>query len=332
MWAQNKKWYKYNEQGELQMGRNIEMLVYKFMTSKSQRITELPIERETLYEVCAMRGWELNTYHDGIDLIKEYKLDCMVDKADGFACRSDFGEIHIFYDSNLSYEDQVRTIAHEIGHIALKHTCYKVFGQSKSQDVTEKQEAEANEFMLYFLAQPLILRECGVKTADEVEKMTYLNHSDAEAILTKIKSDRVTVDEEMQLLDQFAGFIHNYRWKKITRKSKMFFRKPLPYTATIIALMLGIFMVVGIYTNRTQDGQAPTTTPYQMPQYTTTPTLLPEVIPEVETVYIAKTSSDVYHAYVDCSYINGRDGVYSIPYSQVGARRLCSRCKTRFNK
>lgn len=223
------------------MGRNVEMLVYKFMTSKKQRITELPIERDTLYEICSMRGWEINTYQEGANLIQECKLEYMVDQANGFACRSDFGEIYIFYNSNLSYEDQVRTIAHEIGHVALKHTCYKVFGQSKDPVLTARQETEADEFMLYLLSQPLILKKCGITAASEIEKLTYLSRMDANIISEKINgnSDTITVDEEKKIIEQFSSFIRKYKVQKRFNGITKHLHKPRTYITTgLIAICM----------------------------------------------------------------------------------------------
>ncbi len=46
-------------------------------------------------------------------------------------------------------------------------------------------------------------------------------------------------------------------------------------------------------------------------------------------VYVAKTGT-VYHLYVDCSYIKGRDGIIEMPAAYIGDKSLCTRCKQRY--
>lgn len=252
--------------------KNIEMQAYEFMTSGEQKTISLPVKLKTLKSVCKLKDWRLLTYAEGKDFIENFHLEYKLEEDDGFSCLINNQYVYILYNGALTLGEQVRVIAHEIGHIVLEHTCYGFFGISSDPAVTAMQEAEANEFMYYYLAPPLVLRECGVKTVDEIEKMTYLNRTDSRIILTRIKHDPVTVNEERQLLEQFAGFIKTYKWQKHTRKIKAFFKKPTPYIMTTLCLAILISgMFAGSYISHMQGIVPAITTESPQPTQTEIP-------------------------------------------------------------
>lgn len=203
--------------------KNVEMQAYEFMTSGEQKTISLPVKLKTLKSLCKMKDWKLLTYAEGKDFIEKFHLEYKLDEDDGFSCLINNQYVYILYNGALTLSEQVRVITHELGHIVLEHTCYGFFGVSPDPAVTAMQEAEANEFMYYYLAPPLVLRECGVKTVDEIEKMTYLNRTDSRVVLAKIKHDPVTVNEERQLLEQFSGFIKTYKRAKTHQKNQGIF-------------------------------------------------------------------------------------------------------------
>ena len=84
-------------------------------------INKLQLSLDDLMELCKSNSYTVFSYTRGADLINKFGLKKFT-KYNGFTLFTSDCKI-IFYKDDLSYGDKLFTIAHEIGHIYLHHTC-----------------------------------------------------------------------------------------------------------------------------------------------------------------------------------------------------------------
>lgn len=309
------------------MGKNLEMLAYKFLTTGTkQKITKLPVDFDTLFELAGQKGWLISTYQAGRNLIKKLGYEDAVAKRKSFTVQSSDNTKIIFYKDGVSMSEKVFLIAHEIGHIILAHTSSGVLGESPDPAEEQRQETEADNFAYALLAPPIVLRACHIKSANEIERVTLMEREDAEVVLSKIlTAEDAATEVETAILEQFGGFIENFRRNKRTYLFKNLVYKPSFYVS---CLML-IFIMFGVSFVGNYLPAAPTSTPTTTSGGTETPlelqeptgqiseqqpTTLPEqtaetgaVVPVPEndyTVYVTKTGN-AYHK-ATCFHLKNR--------------------------
>lgn len=117
---------------------------------------------------------------------------------------------YICYDSTLPKPIQKFTIAHEIGHIILKH-----FNNSNHLN----DEKEANMFAARLLMPICILYECKVKSILEIQKMCEVSEIAAQYRYKRLKlvmsRDKFYTDKlELKVKKQFQNYIQFYINKK----------------------------------------------------------------------------------------------------------------------
>ena len=87
---------------------------------KSTHITNFPIGLPEINQIIKQSGWEIYSYKDASDIIDSFGLRDMAEKNDSFVSYIS-NRIIIFYDDNISQLDFPHVLAHEIGHIVLRH-------------------------------------------------------------------------------------------------------------------------------------------------------------------------------------------------------------------
>ena len=134
---------------------------------------ELPID---VRAVCQALGCKLYTYTIGAELIKAFGLFMYVDTTDGFTTFYR-GTPYIFYSDQTTEARQRFTIAHEIGHIVLKH-----FGSGQGTTINHEQasqdapeEMQANQFAARLLAPACILHALNTNDAKEVAALCNIS-------------------------------------------------------------------------------------------------------------------------------------------------------------
>lgn len=108
------------------------------------------------------------------------------------------GNMYILYDDKISSERKRFTIAHELGHIIMKHTGLP------------DDEHEANIFASRLLMPACVLKECNVSTENEIMNMCGVSYTSA-----KIRLERLNL-----LLERNKFYLH-----PLERKVKRQFRK-----------------------------------------------------------------------------------------------------------
>lgn len=93
------------------------------------------------------------------------------------------------------------TIAHEIGHCVLGHLL---------RESSHESEREADRFAAELLAPICVLRECGIKHAEEISRLCGISMAAAEICLKRLLSGEKTPDEK-EIVARFSVFISEYR-------------------------------------------------------------------------------------------------------------------------
>lgn len=218
------------------MGKNINIIAYKFYTEGTkQKITSLPIDYEVLRELAAQKGWIISTYQAGRHIIKSMNYEDVAKRKDSFTVQCKDGSKIIFCKDGLSLSKRNFTIAHEFGHIILEHTSAGIFGESADPAEELRQENEADSFAYAFLAPPIILCNCNVKTAEEVERITLLDETDSAVVYSRLSGVGTAVTEsESAILEQFAGYIDSFLQNRRAYFFKNLLHKPAFYLSCAV--------------------------------------------------------------------------------------------------
>lgn len=115
-------------------------------------------------------------------------------------------QFYIFYNGLVSPTLQRFTIAHEIGHIKLKH----FFTGNHDND-----EKEANMFAARLLMPMCILYECNVSSAEEISALCKVSYTAAKFRYQRLQMLRkrkkfYTNKYELKIKVLFKKFIENY--------------------------------------------------------------------------------------------------------------------------
>lgn len=129
-----------------------------------EHISELPIK---VIPLCKRLGIKVIKYSEAPGVPKE---------GDGFS--TVVGKrAYIFYNDGVIPQRQRFTIAHEIGHILLKHNDIE----------SEDREAEADVFASRLLMPACILKECNVKSSEDIMLLCDVSKAAAEIRLKRLK-------------------------------------------------------------------------------------------------------------------------------------------------
>lgn len=142
-------------------------------------IQELPVD---IKAVCQQFGFLCYTYAEGKTILEQIKLLDHTKETDGFTVyMKDTRNYLIFYNQECCYERQRFTIAHELGHILLKHTMklfegveYTVINREPSVQ-GDWMEQQANVFASRFLAPACVLHALKADTPEKIAKLCNIS-------------------------------------------------------------------------------------------------------------------------------------------------------------
>ena len=95
---------------------------------------------EALKQAAQLRGYAVFSYSKAKSILMLLNAFDRARNSKGIAIIDEHGNKMIFIDDSLSEEKQTFTLAHELGHIALKHRPLDTVAEKKAQ------EAEADAF------------------------------------------------------------------------------------------------------------------------------------------------------------------------------------------
>ena len=177
------------------------------------RVSALPVD---VFRICEASGVNVITYESGRELITRFKLEKHTEN-DGFSAKIN-GRYIIFYDNCIQPPGRVRfTVAHEMGHIALRHIAGNATAWNRGENATnDPQEMQANVFAARLLAPACVLMELNIQNADELQAATGLSYTAAKIRLERLNALRergkfYLSPLERQVYKNFEDYINNKR-------------------------------------------------------------------------------------------------------------------------
>lgn len=179
-------------------------------------ISSLPVD---VFDLCKKSGVLLRTYKEGYTTIQSFGLGRHM-KNDGFTAKIN-GRYIIFYDDTVCPTSRMKfTIAHEIGHIAMRHVSDSATVWNRSEEqAPNRQETQANVFASRLLAPACVLMELNIHTVDELQEVTGLS-----CLAAKIRLKRLDLLRdrnkfylsplERAVRSNFDTYIRKYNYKR----------------------------------------------------------------------------------------------------------------------
>lgn len=161
--------------------RNIIRLTNDFILKNG--IHSLPLGIEELGKICESLGYRLFSYSQSRDVIRALGVESLTAYS-AFVHQSSTANI-IFFDERLSTSARNFVIAHEIGHITLRHNYVGSIGFTGANN---EQEKEANTFALQLLAPLCILNALDVRSVRDIQTETLLDRKRAKVVLKRLRT------------------------------------------------------------------------------------------------------------------------------------------------
>lgn len=162
------------------------------------KIKSLPVD---LIKIIHKNGWKSAKYSKSMEIITLIDPNLCVDNW-GFTIEVQ-GKFIIFYDDLINKGSQNFTLAHEIGHIVLKHYL---------QEMPATMEKEANMFAARLLMPMCVLHECKVETPEDIQNMCSVSNTAARYRFERLQivkqRNKFYMDStELKVKEQFDKFI-----------------------------------------------------------------------------------------------------------------------------
>lgn len=177
------------------------------------RVSALPVD---VFRICEASGVNVITYESGRELITRFNLEKHTEN-DGFSAKIN-GRYIIFYDSCIQPPGRVRfTVAHEMGHIALRHIAGSATIWNRGETATnDPREMQANVFAARLLAPACVLMELNIQTVNELQAVTGLSYTAAKIRLERLNALRergkfYLSPLERRVYKNFEDYINNKR-------------------------------------------------------------------------------------------------------------------------
>lgn len=159
--------------------KNIIRLTNDFIIQQS--IQTLPLRLHDLECLCNSVGFELYPYDTAPGVIAKLNLT-QYTKYPAFMITTEQYKI-IFFDNGADTGTRLFSIAHELGHIVLKHGYQGVLGNTQADTA---QEHEADVFAYQLLAPLCVLKARRITELTEIEEETLLNPDQARYVKNKL--------------------------------------------------------------------------------------------------------------------------------------------------
>ena len=152
--------------------------------AKQYKLT-LPLRLDTMRHLCDALGYKLLTYAEGAPILEKLPFDDYM-HCPAFCTRVMDCNV-VFYDDTCSVGTRLFSLAHEIGHIVLRHIATGALGYDASDTA---QEREADAFAYALLAPLDALRAARVRTVKQIQRMTLLDRERAAHVLAELQAEQ----------------------------------------------------------------------------------------------------------------------------------------------
>lgn len=319
-------------------------------------IKTFDINLNYIKNIVELNGWRLYSYEEGKDIIKRFSFEEAAQNCDGFSCvikDKDSKAYVIFYKNELSVNNKISVILHEIGHIVLNHSKSSILGKGDTQEETKILEEEADLFYYEVAAPSCILQELGIDTANDIRCNSIIEYNDSLAYIQQIHSQNNSIEKELKklMLENYKDFIKFYKENELhhtIKRSGSLMKKPI-----IIFSIISIFIASHMfsqnisnsnkkdYQSNTSELQTHTTTEYLETETITNEieTTTIEIISELTTkeenissdilqnlVYVTPSGKKFHKA--DCPYVKSKNNLkeLTIENAQNDGFSACSVC------
>lgn len=189
-----------------------------------EEVDEFPLDVISLIQ---RKGWKLFTYSD---VARHYNMAfedvlAAAESQDGFTICEE-GKYCIFYNDRVTSQGRIRfTLAHEIGHIVLRHFSYDVTRLSRNgldDEVYEAMEREANTFARNLLAPAHVVTEICPPLPMRHALTEWFGLSNTAA---QVRIERLEADESFpsNFVSKARAFIHRILYGQTCMKCGHYF-------------------------------------------------------------------------------------------------------------
>mgnify|MGYP002770439380 FL=1 len=189
------------------------------------KIDALPLHIDDFQKLCDTLGYDLLSFSGAAALAKAMNLEKCFERPAFLICRSNCHAV--CFDEKQSVGTRLFALAHEIGHIALKHEI-PASGTLCCSDTDTVTEAEANTFA-YALTAPLaVLHDRKVRSVEQIQHETLLDEKQAAQVCLMLASYRPAAHD--------AVIVRQYKKRQafFTRREKIIL--PVACAVAIVSL------------------------------------------------------------------------------------------------
>lgn len=191
------------------------------------KIDALPLHIDDFQKLCDTLGYDLLSFSGAAALAKAMNLEKCFERPAFLICRSNCHAV--CFDERQSVGTRLFALAHEIGHIALKHEI-PASGTLCCSDTDTVTEAEANTFA-YALTAPLaVLHDRKVRSVEQIQRETLLDEKQAAQVCLMLASYRPATHD--------AVIVRQYKKRQafFTRREKII----LPVACAVVIVSLAV--------------------------------------------------------------------------------------------
>ena len=191
------------------------------------KIDALPLHIDDFQKLCDVLGYDLVPFSGAAALAKAMNLEKCFERPAFLICRPNCHAV--CFDERQSVGTRLFALAHEIGHIALKHEI-PASGTLCCSDTDTVTEAEANTFA-YALTAPLaVLHDRKVRSVEQIQRETLLDEKQAAQVCLMLASYRPAAHD--------AVIVRQYKKRQafFTRREKII----LPVACAVVIVSLAV--------------------------------------------------------------------------------------------
>lgn len=170
-------------------------------------VNSLPVTTETLEAIINSKGFKIINYDVSCKkhskILESLEVLPLADRTKAFTY-SGRNEKCIFVKIGVSANEKRLLLAHELGHIVMRHISDNVvIGYKPGGLIDEGQEDEANAFALEILAPVCILSRRHINTPGKVSVVTLLDKKRSRLIADEVRNHKKLTKLENELCSQF---------------------------------------------------------------------------------------------------------------------------------
>lgn len=198
------------------LNAEIEHIAYRFRIDNE--LFDLPLTYDDILRVIDRNRYQLRSYEESQDEIKELGLVLNMCTSDAFIADVGNGDIRIFMDDTKTAEEKKKALLHELSHLACGHVHA---GCALNHSGSDQFEREAERCRVCVEGPPRAVKERGGKSVKRIKEITLLNDDDSELVAQMVKElpYRPACDDEKQLISLMRSTraYKRYRLNALTR-------------------------------------------------------------------------------------------------------------------